>query len=94
MSSTGVSSQPGTEVGHGSGGQRRATSPEQSRDELIAAAAAQAPEIGDLIRLYYRHIPPEGRRGTLAPSAREAAHPRAARGAAAQPVHGRGRLDA
>lgn len=59
MSSTGVSSQPGTEVGHGSGGQRRATSPEQSRDELIAAAAAQAPEIGDLIRLYYRHIPPE-----------------------------------
>ncbi|WP_328611933.1 NAD-glutamate dehydrogenase [Amycolatopsis sp. NBC_00345] len=59
MSSTGVSSPPGTDVGPESGGQRRSTSPEQSRDELIAAAAAQAPEIGDLIRLYYRHIPPE-----------------------------------
>src|SRR5439155_15204706 len=29
------------------------------RDELIEAAAAQAPDIADLIRLYYRHIPAE-----------------------------------
>ncbi|MDT7725544.1 MAG: glutamate dehydrogenase [Actinomycetota bacterium] len=60
MSSTGVSSPPakgvGTEIG---GSQRRSASPEQIRDELIDAAAARAPEIGDLIRLYYRHIPAE-----------------------------------
>jgi glutamate dehydrogenase len=37
----------------------RSASPEQVRDELIAAAAAQAPDIADLIRLYYRHIPAE-----------------------------------
>ncbi|HET6502839.1 MAG TPA: NAD-glutamate dehydrogenase [Amycolatopsis sp.] len=34
-------------------------SPEQGRDELIEAAAAQAPDLAELIRLYYRHIPPE-----------------------------------
>ncbi|MGW0521531.1 NAD-glutamate dehydrogenase [Crossiella sp. NPDC003009] len=34
-------------------------SPEQVRDELLARAAATAPEIGDLIQLYYRHAPAE-----------------------------------
>ncbi|MFI5613345.1 NAD-glutamate dehydrogenase [Amycolatopsis sp. NPDC051903] len=57
MSSTGVSSLPGTDVGTEAGVARRSASPEQLRDELIDTAAGQAPEIGDLIRLYYRHIP-------------------------------------
>ncbi|WP_113696735.1 NAD-glutamate dehydrogenase [Amycolatopsis albispora] len=39
--------------------QRRSASPEQIRDELVDAAAAQAPDIEDLIRLYYRHTPAE-----------------------------------
>jgi glutamate dehydrogenase len=34
-------------------------SPEQLRDELIEQAAAAAPDMADLIRLYYRYIPPE-----------------------------------
>ncbi|MBP2474241.1 glutamate dehydrogenase [Crossiella equi] len=33
--------------------------PEQVRDELLERAAATSPEIGDLIRLYYRHAPAE-----------------------------------
>ncbi|UVS77594.1 NAD-glutamate dehydrogenase [Actinokineospora sp. UTMC 2448] len=36
-----------------------ARSPEQTRDELIARAAELDPDIADLIRLYYRYIPPE-----------------------------------
>ncbi|GAA4549888.1 NAD-glutamate dehydrogenase [Amycolatopsis samaneae] len=59
MSSTGVSSPPGTEDGIEAGAPRRSASPEQIRDELIDAAAKHAPEIADLIRLYYRHIPAE-----------------------------------
>ncbi|MEC3978435.1 NAD-glutamate dehydrogenase [Amycolatopsis sp. H20-H5] len=59
MSSTGVSSLPGKDVGTENGAQRRSASPEQIRDELIDTAAALAPEIGELIRLYYRHIPAE-----------------------------------
>ncbi|WP_158880562.1 NAD-glutamate dehydrogenase [Amycolatopsis anabasis] len=60
MSSTGVSSRSGETTGaEGDGTPRRSASPEQIRDELIDAAAAYAPEIGDLIRLYYRHIPAE-----------------------------------
>ncbi|MFE0024145.1 NAD-glutamate dehydrogenase [Amycolatopsis sp. NPDC059021] len=59
MSSTGVSSLPGTEDGTEIGAPRRSASPEQIRDELIDAAARHAPEIADLIRLYYRHIPAE-----------------------------------
>ncbi|PWW56208.1 NAD-glutamate dehydrogenase [Actinokineospora spheciospongiae] len=35
------------------------SSPEQNRDDLIERAAGQAPDIADLIRLYYRYIPPE-----------------------------------
>ncbi|NKQ56797.1 NAD-glutamate dehydrogenase [Amycolatopsis sp. K13G38] len=58
MSSTGVSSRPGGLTGHGAP-QRRPASPEQIRDELIEAAAQQAPDIAALIRLYYRHIPAE-----------------------------------
>ncbi|HEX2131674.1 MAG TPA: NAD-glutamate dehydrogenase [Actinophytocola sp.] len=34
-------------------------SPEQTRDDLIEQAATAAPDIADLIRLYYRYIPPE-----------------------------------
>ncbi|ANN19720.1 NAD-glutamate dehydrogenase [Amycolatopsis orientalis] len=59
MSSTGVSSPPGKDVGTEDGARRRSVNPEQIRDDLIDAAAAYAPEIGDLIRLYYRHIPAE-----------------------------------
>ncbi|WP_409495179.1 NAD-glutamate dehydrogenase [Amycolatopsis sp. cmx-11-12] len=59
MSSTGVSSLPGKDVGTEEGARRRSANPEQIRDDLIDAAAAYAPEIGDLIRLYYRHIPAE-----------------------------------
>ncbi|MFC3447848.1 NAD-glutamate dehydrogenase [Amycolatopsis speibonae] len=59
MSSTGVSSLPGKDVGTEEGARRRSVNPEQIRDDLIDAAAAYAPEIGDLIRLYYRHIPAE-----------------------------------
>ncbi|MEU4739757.1 NAD-glutamate dehydrogenase [Actinosynnema sp. NPDC023658] len=40
-------------------GAARPTSPEQARDELIERAAANAPELADLIRLYYRHVPAE-----------------------------------
>ena len=60
MSSTGVSSPPGTEATEPEFATPRASaSPEQARDELIDTAASLAPEIGDLVRLYYRHIPPE-----------------------------------
>ncbi|HJQ45505.1 MAG TPA: NAD-glutamate dehydrogenase [Amycolatopsis sp.] len=58
MSSTGVSSLPGLVAGQPTA-QRRPASPEQIRDELIEAAAGQAPDIAGLIRLYYRHIPAE-----------------------------------
>ncbi|GAB1513765.1 NAD-glutamate dehydrogenase [Actinophytocola sp. KF-1] len=34
-------------------------SPEQLRDDLIEQAASAAPDMADLIRLYYRYIPPE-----------------------------------
>ncbi|GAA3580707.1 NAD-glutamate dehydrogenase [Amycolatopsis ultiminotia] len=57
MSSSGATSLSGTDVAAPAGAARRTASPEQIRDELIAASAARAPEIGDLIRLYYRHIP-------------------------------------
>ncbi|RJQ92323.1 NAD-glutamate dehydrogenase [Amycolatopsis panacis] len=57
MSSTGASSLSGTDVGTDAGAPSGTTSPEQIRDELVEAAAARAPEIAELIRLYYRHIP-------------------------------------
>ncbi|HWE91849.1 MAG TPA: NAD-glutamate dehydrogenase [Pseudonocardiaceae bacterium] len=37
----------------------RAATPEQTRDELIARAAARAPELAELIRRYFRYLPPE-----------------------------------
>jgi glutamate dehydrogenase len=60
MSSTGVSSPPSNRIGtDNAGSRRRSASPEQIRDDLIDAAAAYAPEIAELIRLYYRLIPAE-----------------------------------
>ncbi|HKS44485.1 MAG TPA: NAD-glutamate dehydrogenase [Amycolatopsis sp.] len=56
MTSTRVSSRPATTAGQTRPG---LASPEQRRDELIEVAARQAPDIADLIRLYYRHIPAE-----------------------------------
>ena len=52
MSSTGVSSPPGTgAVTEPEFGAPRSTvSPEQIRDDLIDAAAGLAPEIGELVR--------------------------------------------
>jgi glutamate dehydrogenase len=38
---------------------RAEENPEQHRDELIEQAAAAAADIADLVRLYYRYIPPE-----------------------------------
>jgi glutamate dehydrogenase len=35
------------------------TNPEQIRDELVDRAAQAAPELAELIRLYYRYLPPE-----------------------------------
>ncbi|MQA08836.1 MAG: NAD-glutamate dehydrogenase [Pseudonocardiaceae bacterium] len=58
MTSTGVS--PETERATAAGGDgTRPASPEQRRDELIEESAQHAPDIADLIRLYYRHLPPE-----------------------------------
>ncbi|SDD51751.1 NAD-glutamate dehydrogenase [Actinokineospora iranica] len=45
--------------GSESAGRPVSTSPEQTRDDLIERAAQQAADIADLIRLYYRYIPPE-----------------------------------
>jgi len=52
-----VSARPGTTSGSTPDARPRHASPEQIRDELIDAAARHAPDIADLIRLYYRHIP-------------------------------------
>ncbi|WP_158846293.1 NAD-glutamate dehydrogenase [Saccharothrix deserti] len=58
MTSTGVPSRSELAGRHDAGAARTA-SPEQARDELIERAAANAPELADLIRLYYRHVPAE-----------------------------------
>ncbi|RZS31315.1 glutamate dehydrogenase [Herbihabitans rhizosphaerae] len=55
MSSTGTSSRT-QNIAYTDG---RPVSPEQVRDELIDTAAGAAPDLADLIRLYYRYIPPE-----------------------------------
>ncbi|MFI9006599.1 NAD-glutamate dehydrogenase [Actinosynnema sp. NPDC053489] len=57
MTSTGVPSR--SEHAARDAGAARPASPEQARDELIERAAANAPELADLIRLYYRHVPAE-----------------------------------
>jgi glutamate dehydrogenase len=54
MTSTGVQSHPQTPAA-----KAHSATPEQLRDELVATAAGSAPEIADLIRLYYRYVPPE-----------------------------------
>jgi glutamate dehydrogenase len=57
MTSTGAPSRPltvGSALSHD-----RTASPEQARDELIERAASIAPEIAELIRLYFRYLPPE-----------------------------------
>ncbi|GDY32341.1 NAD-glutamate dehydrogenase [Gandjariella thermophila] len=57
MTSTGAPSRPltvGNALGHD-----RTSSPEQARDELIERAASLAPDIAELIRLYFRYLPPE-----------------------------------
>lgn len=59
MTSTGTRSRTATAGVGGSAQDGRPVSPEQIRDELIEQAAALAPEDADLIRLYYRYIPPE-----------------------------------
>ncbi|MGH3864357.1 NAD-glutamate dehydrogenase [Actinokineospora sp.] len=60
MTSTGISSRTDGAVSvDGSASDGRPVSPEQIRDDLIERAAEQAPDIADLIRLYYRYIPPE-----------------------------------
>ncbi|MEU4802770.1 NAD-glutamate dehydrogenase [Actinosynnema sp. NPDC023587] len=58
MTSTGVPSRSELATSHDAGAGRTA-SPEQARDELIERAAANAPELADLIRLYYRHVSAE-----------------------------------
>jgi glutamate dehydrogenase len=58
MTPTGVPSRSELAARHDVGAARTA-SPEQARDELIERAAANAPELADLIRLYYRHVPAE-----------------------------------
>jgi glutamate dehydrogenase len=54
MTSTGVQSHP-----HAAALIPAPATPEQIRDELVDKAAESAPEIADLIRLYYRYVPPE-----------------------------------
>ncbi|EID53036.1 NAD-glutamate dehydrogenase [Saccharomonospora xinjiangensis] len=56
--STGTSIHPGTE-GVNTDPPGRPRSPEQIRDDLVETAAAQAPDIADLVRLYYRLVPAE-----------------------------------
>ncbi|PXY16942.1 NAD-glutamate dehydrogenase [Prauserella flavalba] len=58
MSSTGVSTRPVSGSEDLFDG-RRTKSPEQIRDELVDTAARQAPDIAELIRLYYRLTPAE-----------------------------------
>ncbi|MGQ0837945.1 NAD-glutamate dehydrogenase [Actinokineospora sp.] len=62
MTSTGISSRTDRAVsvdGSKSAGRPVSPSPEQARDDLIERAAEQAADIADLVRLYYRYIPPE-----------------------------------
>ncbi|ATE52825.1 NAD-glutamate dehydrogenase [Actinosynnema pretiosum] len=58
MTSTGFPTRS-ERAAHAAGGAARAASPEHTRDELIGRAAENAPELAELIRLYYRHVPAE-----------------------------------
>ncbi len=57
MTSTGT--RTGSFAGHKPGSPDGPDSPEQTRDDLIELAAAAGEDLADLIRLYYRYIPPE-----------------------------------
>ncbi|HEY7597202.1 MAG TPA: NAD-glutamate dehydrogenase, partial [Actinophytocola sp.] len=57
MTSTGT--RTGSFAGHKPGSHDGQDSPEQTRDDLIELAAAADDQLADLIRLYYRYIPPE-----------------------------------
>ncbi|WP_041322601.1 NAD-glutamate dehydrogenase [Saccharomonospora viridis] len=57
-SSTGTSAHPGID-GVNTDTAETPRSPEQLRDELVETTAAQAPDIADLIRMYYRLVPAE-----------------------------------
>ncbi|MGH3757344.1 NAD-glutamate dehydrogenase [Actinophytocola sp.] len=59
MTSTGTRTHTGSTAGLRAGSREGPDSPEQVRDDLIELAAAAADDLADLIRLYYRHIPPE-----------------------------------
>src|SRR5216117_3556017 len=61
MTSTGTRTHTGPTAGHKHGDRpdRQEQSPEQTRDDLIELAAAVAGDLADLVRLYYRYIPPE-----------------------------------
>ncbi|TDP96419.1 NAD-glutamate dehydrogenase [Labedaea rhizosphaerae] len=58
MTSTGVPSRT-DRADQGDGPNGRPVSPEQIRDDLVDRAARNAPDLADLIHLYYRYIPPE-----------------------------------
>nr|BFF00722.1 hypothetical protein GCM10020241_23970 [Streptoalloteichus tenebrarius] len=58
MSSTSASSAPSPSDSRTDGPERTA-SPEQGREQLLRRAADTAPELADLIELYYRHVPAE-----------------------------------
>ncbi|GAA0614859.1 NAD-glutamate dehydrogenase [Kutzneria viridogrisea] len=58
MTSTGAPSRP-ADADTGGSREDRLDSPEQVRDELIAAAIDAAPELAELISLYYRYVPAE-----------------------------------
>ena len=57
MTSTGVRARTGPTAGQAGGAEQ--PSPEQIRDERIEQAAQLLPEMAELIRLYYRYLPPE-----------------------------------
>jgi glutamate dehydrogenase len=59
MTSTGDRPPIGEAAISGTAEAPRRVSPEQIRDELVDRAAGMAPDIADLVRLYYRYIPPE-----------------------------------
>ncbi|SHG89946.1 NAD-glutamate dehydrogenase [Streptoalloteichus hindustanus] len=58
MTSTSASSAPSRPDSRTDGPERTA-SPEQGREQLLRRAAEAAPELAELIELYYRHVPAE-----------------------------------
>jgi glutamate dehydrogenase len=60
MTSTGSASRVGTTPSMTAAAtDEKSTTPEQIRDDLVDRAATLDPEHGDLVRLYYRYLPPE-----------------------------------